>query len=414
MSNVIEAPITPNGEALVQIAIERLRETYPNWNPNVASPEYRMFVAFAEIVAELMILAFDVPEAIIRFVGAIVYQEPIIAAAFAEGLVNVTSKDTVSHTIVAGTQVIVTPLSENVPPLGFEFFTDATIEPGRSELLGSGVGGSATLGIIRALEPGPESNITGSTEATFDELPSWVQSVDVVENPHGGSAEETIEAYTRRIVELARLIAPRPILPEDFANYVRLLTTKEQVLRAVAIDGMKLRVEGGHTKINASGEGEVEAEGAERCVTVIAMNTEGKHLGTAAREEAEAKLKAAREKTFETFVAGPAVHPITVKVVGKFFKGYSAAGVRAELEERLKALLNPATWGTPSTGDVTGWRNQITLRYQDIVTAVNSAAGFNYYTELLVNGGTADVALAGVAPVPEAGTMTIELTEGTE
>lgn len=418
MSNIIEAPITPNGEALVQIAIERLRETYPNWNPNPASPEYRTFVAFAEIVAELMILAFDVPEAIIRFVGAIVYQEAIIAATFAEGLVNVVAKDRLGHTIPAGTQITITPTSSGGNPIGFEFFKEATIPSGMDELLGSGVSGSATLGIIRALEPGPESNITGTTETEFDESEGWVQSIEVAENPQGGSAEETIEAYTRRIIELARLITPRPILPEDFANFVRLLTTKEAVGRAVAIDLLELKhvTEEGveRTKVNAEGEGEEEASNVERCVTVIAMDTSGNALSTAARKEAEEKVKAAREATFRFYLAGPSHHSISVTVKGTFLKGYTKAGVTAGVEEALSNLLNPATWGTPATGDTTGWVNEKKLRYQKVVAALEGVAGFGHYTTLEVNGGTADIEMSGIAPVPKVGTLTVTLEEGSE
>lgn len=421
MSNeIIQPPITPNGEQLVQIAIERLRETYPNWNPNPASPEYRMFLALAEIIAELLILAFDVPEAIIRFVGAIVYQEPLVAATFAEGLVNVVAKDTLGHAIPAGTQVIITPTSEGLPPLGFEFFHEAQILPGTDELLGSGGSavGSGSLGLIRALEPGPESNITGATETAFDEPPAWVESIEVIKNPSGGSAEETLEAYTRRIIELARLIAPRPILPEDFANFVRLLTTKEIVGRTLAIDLLELKhvTVGGveRTKVNAEGEGEVEAEGVERCVAVIATDQEGNSLNTAAREEAEDKLKANREATFKSYVAGPTHNSINVTVKGTFLKGYQKAAVQAGVEEALKNLLNPRTWGSPATGDTTSWINEKVLRYQKVVAALENVAGFGHYTELKVNGGTADVVMTGIAPLPKTGTLSITLEEGAE
>ena len=416
MTNIIEPPITPNGEALVALAIERLRETYPNWNPNPASPEYRMFVALAEIVAELMILAFDVPEAIIRFVGAVVYQEPLIAATYAEGLVNVTAKDALGHTIDAGTQINITPLGSD--PVAFEFFKDTTIEVGETELLGSGVGGSATLGIIRAVEAGPESNVTGTTEVAFDEPLSWVDTIEVAENPTGGSAEETIEAYTRRIIELARLIAPRPILPEDFANFVRLLTNKEQVLRAVAIDLLELQTvsEEGETrtKVNGEGEGTVAGEGVERCVTVIAIGPNGTHLSTAARKEAEDKVKAARETTFKFFLAGPTVHVITITLKGTFLKGYTEASVASGLEANLLNLLNPATWGTPSTGDESSWLNEKVLRYQRVIAAIENTPGFGHYTELKVNGAEADVTMTGIAPLPKAGTLTITLEEGVE
>lgn len=418
MSQIIEPPIIPTGEQLVDLAVERLRETYPNWNPNPASPEYRMFLALAEIVAELMILAFDVPEAIIRFVGAVVYQEPIVAATYAEGLVNVVANDTLGHTIEAGTQITITPISEGVSPLGFEFFHEAIIPPGETELLGSGVGGSATLGVIRALEPGPESNITGTTATEFDEGPVWLKSIEVAQNPQNGSAEETIEAYTRRIIELARLIAPRPILPADFANFVRLLTTSEAVSRTLAIDLLELESETDEgvqrTKVNGSGEGAIAGEGIERCVTVIAINNKGEPLSTDAREEAEDKVKAARETTFKFFLAGPTINVITVKVVGTFLKGYAKASVEANVEKAIQNLLNPATWGTPPTGDTAGWVNEKVLRYQKVVAALESVAGFGHYTELKVNGAEADVAMTGIAPLAKAGTVTVALAEGVE
>jgi hypothetical protein len=43
-----------------------------------------------------------------------------------------------------------------------------------------------------------------------------------------------------------------------------------------------------------------------------------------------------------------------------------------------------------------------TVRFQDIVTTLNNVQGFDYYTSLTINGGTADVSLAGPGALPSA------------
>lgn len=407
MTEIVEPPIIPTPEALVELAIERMQAQYPHWNPNPASPEYRKFLSFAAICTEILILAFNVPEAIIQFVGAVVYQTPINPATYARATATVTANDTAGHTIQQGTIFTITP--EGSVGVAFEAVNEVVIPPGEE---------ATSVGAVelQALEAGAESNVAGAHSAESLENFAWIKGV-VTGEATGGEEEETMPEYTRRILELAKLITPRPILPEDFANFVRLLTKKEKVLRAVAVDGLELETEGGHTKVNGSGEGTQLGTGKERCVAVFAMNKNGEHLSTAAREEAEKLVFEARETSFKFFLAGPTSNTINVVIEGKTWKGWAPSVVESALLVALQEFINPIKWGGPTRGDEsngTGWVNRKTLRYQDLVTLVNNVEGFNFYTKLEANAGTVDIALTGLAPVVKLGTHTITLVEGTE
>lgn len=400
MSEPGETPLIPTPEALVQRAIEQLQATYPNWNPNPASPEYRMFLAFAAICAETIILAFDIPEEeIVRVVGELVYQTQRIAATSSTATSTWEAIDNLGHAIPVGTQVLATPSGGS--PVAFEVTEEAEIKAGETTTAAGAVK-------LRAVEPGTEGNIPGAAEVVPSELIAWVQTITLATAPADGTAEETTQAFVQRIRELAKIFKPQPILPADFANYVRLLVPGIQ--RCVAIDMLQLKPHEGHSY----GSNEVEAEEEERCVTVIPLTADGTAPPEATLKEAWERLDSAREATFRPFIGVPTVHTIEVKVVGKFFKGFTGSVVKANVVAALQSLLDPANWGVPATGDTTSWVNKKTLRYQDVVTALNNCEGFNYYTELKVNSGEADVALSGIAPLVEAGTLTVTLTEGPE
>lgn len=415
MPESVDPPLIPTPEALVQRAIAQLQAQYPNFKPNPASPEWRMFLAFAAICCETIILAFDVPEEeIIRVVGERLYQVLRNPALFATTTSTWEATDALGYVIPAGTVVIVTP--EGGTPVAFEVTEEAEVKVGETK---------TTAGTVklRALNGGAEGNIPGASTAEPNELLAWVKAIALVTPPAGGEEEETTKAYVQRIRELAKIFKPEPILPEDFANYVRLLVPG--IARCIAIDLLELKEHHPDAEAIEDKEGsEVEAEGVERCVTVVPITAAGAVPSLAVLEQAYARLaggtvggvtyQAAREGTFKSFVGLPTFHPVAVTVVGKFFKGFTEAVVKANVEEALNALLSPANCGVPATGDATSWVNKKTLRYQDVVTALNNVQGFNYYTELKVNGKEEDVTLTGIAPLTEAGALSVTLTVGTE
>jgi hypothetical protein len=401
-----EPPLTPSSEALVQGAIAQLQAQYPNFKPSPASPEYRMFLAFAAICCEIIVLLLKAPEELIRWMGEVVYQTPPTPATSATATATVEAVDNLGHTLEAGDIILVTP--EGGAPVAFEVAETVEIKAGETKTVAGAVK-------LRAVEPGVEGNIPGAATCEPNELLAWVKpkGITLATAPVGGEEEETTQAYAQRIRELAKIVKPQPILPEDFANYVRLLVPG--IERCVAVDLLELTHATPTAEEIEKEEGSaITAEGVERCVTVIPLTAEGTVPPKATLEEAYNRLKAAREETFLPFIGLPTSHSIEVKVVGKFFKGYTEAVVEANVKAALEELLNPATFGTPPSGDTTSWINKKVLRYQDVVTALNNVAGFNYYTELKLNGGTADIALTGIAPLVKAGTLTITLTEGPE
>jgi hypothetical protein len=383
------APLIPNSEALVQRVIEQLQAQYPNLVPNAASPQYRLFKAFAAIGCEVIVSCYGSPEELLKWMGEVFYQVPPEPATSAKATATVEAADELGHALEAGAVIIVTP--EGGTPVAFEVVEELVIPPGPE------VKGAVNL---VAKEPGTEGNIPGAATAEPNEPLAWIKPKGIVLTtaPAGGEEEETLEAYLQKVRELAKIIKPQPILPPDFAAFVRLLVPG--IARCVAVDMLELK----HTtptaeEIAKEAGSEVEAENIERCVTVIPLTAEGTVPPKATLELAYEKLKAAREETFKSFVGVPTLHPITIKLVGTFLAGYEKTVVQASLESALKQLLNPATFGTPTPGDAAGWVNKKNLYYQDVATAIDNVQGFGHYTELKVNGAEATVALTGIAPL---------------
>ncbi len=383
------APLIPNSEAMVQRVIEQLQAQYPNMVPNAASPQYRLFKAFCAIGCEVIVSCYGSPEELLKWMGEFFYQLPPEPAAAAKATATVEAADELGHTLEAGAVILITP--EGGTAVAFEVVDEVVIPPGPE------VKGAVNL---QAKEPGSEGNIPGAASAEPNEPLAWIKPKGIVLTtaPAGGEEEETLEAYLQKIRELAKIIKPQPILPEDWATYVRLLVPG--IARCVAVDMLELK----HTvpsaeEIAKEAGSEVEAEDIERCVTVIPLTKEGTVPPKATLELAYEKLKAAREETFKNFIGLPTLHPITIKLAGTFLAGYEKAVVEANLEAALKQLLNPATHGVPTPGDSTGWVNKKNLYYQDVATAIDNVQGFGHYTELKVNGAEATVALSGIAPL---------------
>lgn len=400
MSIVLEPPIIQTPEALVQLTIRKLQERYPNFNPNPADPQYQFFLGVAYMCAETMLLSIEVPEEIIRFIGETVYQTVPEAAVAAVGTTTWEAIDALGHRIPAGTPIILEP--EGAPPVAFEVVAEVIIPPGETKTVPGGV-------IIRAEEPGVEGNVTGTPSVAPIELLAGFKEITVAAVPRNGVEEETLEEYTARVLELAKLIKPQPILPEDFANFVRLLVPGLRGARVLAVDLLEL------TKPYGKENTVVAATDEERCVTVVPVLPNGEEPSEELQQQAWELLDEKREIDFKPFVGSPTYHTITVNVQGTVLPGYDKAGTESQLQEALTSLLSPENWGThtPTPGGPR-WVQRRHLYYQEVVAVVNSVEGFGHYNILEINHGTSDVELSGIAPLTRPGPMTISLEEGVE
>jgi hypothetical protein len=379
MANQVEPPIITDTAGILQIGIEYLQSIYPGWVPNRASYDYREMAAHAAMISEFMQLAATVPPSIIRTLGTVFFQTPPFPAIAATGACTFSAVDNLGYTVKQGLNLALTRADGSLA--AFQVREDIVIPPASTS---TAVGGVPLI----AADPGIEGNdLSGEIQLLDNE--AWVSSVTLVGKTANGQDAETENAYAVRVSQLSPLIALRVIRPEDFALAARLLFPG--VARALPIDNYNPETE--------------ETEVA-RCMTVASIDALGQPISSEEKEEMRARLSALREETFQLFVIDPTYTTINVAFTGVSQPGYEPSDVKVRAIEAVKTALSPAECGVPATGDRTSWVAQTVVRYQDIVTVLNNVEGFDHYIALTLNGGTADVALAGHAALSQPGTIT--------
>jgi hypothetical protein len=380
----IEPPLQSDPSGILQIGIDYLQSVYPLWTPNTASYDYRELGAHAAMVSEFIQVALQVPDgAITRIVGATVYQIAPNPAIAATALSRWETLDTAEHLIPAGTNLTLTASDGTL--VGFQT-TEDVVKP---------EGGTVIEHVpLLAAEPGAVGSGLSGTVTLIDSLinegASWVGAISIEGETSGGQDAETEAAYTRRITELVPLLAPRIITPDNYATAARLLVPR--IARALAIDEYDPLTK----------ESDVE-----RCVATAPIDVAGQPSSAEDKAALQAQYERLRERSFLPFVIDPTYTPIDITCKGVCAAGAIPADVEARADAALQQLISPAFWGTPDTGDTTSWIDKPILRYQDVVTALNNVDEFDHYTTLEVNGGTADVNLAGPAALPEVGTIAV-------
>lgn len=375
----ITAPLTASQADILAIGINVMQAGIPGWLPNPSSPEYVRMQAFAAMASYVVSLAGNVPDDIIRFIGQVVYQTPPFAATSATGATTWVVADTAGHTIPDGTHLTVLS-ADGTTTVDFQTVGDIVIAPTTDTT-------SAGEVPIIASDPGANGTaLTGPLQVT-DDL-GWVVEITLTGPTVNGADAETTVAYATRILQLAPLLAPRLCRPEDFAAAASLLVPG--VFRALAID-----------EYNA----DTMSFGQYRCVTVANIDVTGAAVSTDVKAAALAEFVAKREESFKSFVIDPTYTTINIAYTAIAAVGYDATDVQTRTDAALVALASPANWGVLPGALIDTWVNVPVFRYQDVVQALKNVQGMGNYTGLTLNGGTADVALTGVAPLPTPGTI---------
>jgi hypothetical protein len=137
-------------------------------------------------------------------------------------------------------------------------------------------------------------------------------------------------------------------------------------------------------------------------VSVAVIDKNGLDPGLTVRETGQARQQALVESGLSVSWITATYTAITVVFAAKCFPDYDPADVEARAEQAVLDFLSPANWGRPQTGDQRQWLLSATVRYRDVVHAIENVEGLDYTSSVTVNGGTADVALSGAAPLPAA------------
>jgi hypothetical protein len=333
--------------------------------------------ANAQLAGELMDVASAVPTSIFRYYGETILGLPPNEAQSATGTTTWTANDAAGYTIEAGTLVGIAAAGDELLP--FEVQSDTVIAPGTT---------TATGVIVVAVDAGANANGLTTAPEVIDPL-DWVASVALAGATAGGVDEESDADYLNRLHELLGLLAPRPILPNDFAVLAR---TVAGVGRSTAID--------------LYNPGPPVTTNVPRCVTVVVAGDDGNPAGAGVKANVDALLQSLREVNFLVFVIDPTYTAIAVTFTFTTYPAYSAATVEATAEAAVANYLSPANFGRPPYGDDPGvWIADTKVRYLEVAEVINRVEGVWYVASLTVNGGTVDVALPGPGPLPTPGAI---------
>jgi uncharacterized phage protein gp47/JayE len=369
----ITYPLDQDTSSLAQAAYDYIQSQIPGWQPSPGNLDVLIIEAFAQQAAELAEITATVPESIFRYFGASLLgfqpQDAVSASAFATWVMA----DNAGYTIPAGTVV-------DVEGVAFANVNAFTIANGST---------TQTLVEMAAVEPGVDGNsLTGAAELV-DPL-AFISSVTFTTTSSGGVDAETDEDYLNRLSALLQTLAPRPIIPRDFALLAQQI---EGVERAVAIDLL---------------DPITPDTSAERSVTVAAVDADGQPVSPTMKGEIEDALEGAREVNFNVYVIDPELSPVDVSVDFTIVEGYDPTDVEDAVEDALNTYLSPATWGLPAEGgEATGWTNTTTVRFYEVAAVVNSVPGVDYIDYLEIDGNPygSEIVLSGYAPLPEPGTI---------
>jgi hypothetical protein len=386
MSSYIPVPVETEPVDLASEAFDYIEQQVPGWLPSNGNLEAWLIESLAQIAGELRTLVALVPDSIFAYFGSSILGLPPYPALQATAMTTWTAVDAAGYTVNAGTVIAVTPPASS-DAYGFAVVSDFTIPPGQTQ---------AAAIECRALEAGSAaSGLTGSVQV-IDAL-VFVESVTLDSPTSGGQDAETMDAYLSRLSALLTLLSPRPILPQDFAVLAQ--RQVEGVARATAID-----LYNPGPPINAN---------CPRCVSVAIVGSDGQPCSPTIKAEVDALLQSEREVNFLVFVLDPVYTTIDVTFDATSFPGWDPADVQSRAIAAVENYLSPASWGVPPYGDTSGrsWLNATSVRYLEVAGVLDRVDGLDYVKTLSigVHGGAmgqADVGLSGVAPLPEAGTIT--------
>jgi len=385
----IEVQSDPEGQQAE--IFELLASVFPGWEPNEGNLETWFVIAVSHMVDELRSLAADIPDEIFKQFGATIIGLPPLEAAAATGESTWTMIDNAGYTIPQGTLVSIAATGSEL--IGFEVQEDVVVPPGSTVTAVGEV-------ILVAVEEGEESNgLTADPE--LDTNLDYIEDdgIALEGTTSGGADAETSGDYLDRLTTELQLLTPRPILADDFAVLAQRVA---EVGRATAIDGFDPDDPGAYDPDNP-------ATWKERTVAVAVIDEAGANLTVPQKAEVDALLEAERELNFIVKVMDPTRTAIDVTVVGRAFSTFDPVQVDTDVTEALQEYLSPAKWGVPPFGESTAWINTPKVRYLEVAEAINRVAGLDYIESLTVEGGTADVDLAGVVSLAEPGVITVTI-----
>jgi hypothetical protein len=345
MTDYINVPIETDPDTLAQAAFAKLETLNPGWAPDDAQLDTWIIEANAEMAATLRDLASDVPKAIFRSFGALVNIPPIDDALSSVTL-KFTVQDTAGYTIPGGTAVQFTD-SQGVQYV-FKTAADAIVAGGATTVTG-------VLAIAIEAEAASSNIGAANADVTLLDTYAYITRVQQEGITAGGADAETDDAYLGRLARQLRLMAPRPIIPIDFAEMAR---NVPGVYRALCVDGWDaVAGTGGHAKT----------------VSIAALDSNGDPVSAAVKTAIDSYLQSFRESNFIIYVADPSIYHIDMTWDVDLFPNFDPASVTAAINAALANEMNALNWGADQ--DNTYWYNRTKVRINDHIAVIGAVPG---------------------------------------
>lgn len=367
----VELPITTDQQTLQDNAFDYVQGKVDGYRLDPAHPMTWLIEACGRMVAVALFQASLMPPENLRTLGQTVYGIPRGDGAPARASVTWTAVDTLGHDIPSGTAVLI----DGVP-----FTTD---EPAAIP-----AGSSSTTTTATALDVGTSANDLGQRAEAVDAL-AWVSQVAVVGSTGSGQDAETDEAYLDRLTTLLRLQGPRAITPADFEVFTLNTTegARAGVSRAVVLDLLDATNPASPV---ANQEGHV----------TIAVEYGGLPVAQAVKDSIAADLDVKRVLNLVVHIVDPSYTNVTITYNVVAYDGFDKAALQVAIDAALASYFDGARWGNPPFGETARWVNTPVVRYLQVARVIENVEGVEHISSLTINGGTADVTLPGIAPLP--------------
>lgn len=382
MPSYVNIPIETDPDAIVELAFDKMEELSGGlWTPADGNLDVWILIACAHMAAEARDLASDVPTTIFRYLGSQIFGIQPLLGTNAVGTTTWVMRDGAGYIVPGGTVVGIRNADGDL--VYFETISDAQVVGSTTTVVG--------VEIASIEETASANSLTGPTVELIDSL-DYVAGITLTVATHGGEDDEDDDAYIDRLTRNMALLAPRPILPDDFAQMARNIAG---VYRAVAIDGYN-PVDGTFNN--------------ERMVAVTGIDSSGAAISALVKTAVGLYLEANREFNFVVNMIDPTFNDIDVTWAATAYPQYDSNDVRTRGNQALKDYLNALAWGLLDSGDALDWINQTIIEEYELATVLNNVQGLNRVTGLTFakTGNVlaqAPVNLTGVVPLPRAGAI---------
>lgn len=396
--SVYEPPdVELDEQAIAQQVFDDLATRSPGWVANDGNLDTWLIEAFAAVGAAIRTLAADVPAAIFRTYGTQILGIPIAPPLAAQGTAHIEVTDSQGYTIEAGTQIALYETGST--QVGFETASDLVIAPGA-------FAGDVA---ISCLVDGAIGNGLSGQADVLDPI-AWITLVTVAEPTYGGDDGETDNTYLDNLSILLKLVAIRPVLPQDFAT---IALQNPAVGRAIAMDGYN------------PDDG---SWGNERMVTLILTDPNGLPVSADVKATIQTQLEAAREVNFVVNIMDALYENVDVTANANGFPQFRNSATASNIVAELDNFLSPATWrlGTLSAdmaaGEVipppttnytpTTPAGRQVVRLNEIIADVDRVSGVDWVNAVTIDGATHDHTLGTPWTLPQAGAISATVVGG--